>query len=138
MIILIIVIVVIIFVALVFVKINKKTPIKKGDIRFNYRHKHLAHVKKVEGKPPNQKATSVFLSSNDKDEGRDNIPMDKPLKVGENKPDTAYFIKRVRKYPVDTYSKEKLNQKLSTKDKITSNKIYKRHLNNQRLMKKRK
>lgn len=132
MIILIIVIAFIIFVTLIFVKINKKTPIKKGDIRFNYRHNHLGHIKKVDGKPPNQKATSVFLSTKNTDEGRDNIPMNKPIKLKSKRTEASYFIKRVRTYPVETYSKEKLNQKLSLKDKKTSNEIYKKHLANKK------
>ena len=45
----------------------KKRKIEKNDIRFNFKHKHLAHVKKVEGIVPNQKVTSVFITSKEYD-----------------------------------------------------------------------
>ena len=44
--------------------------------------------------------------------------------------EAGYFIKRVRTYPIETYSKEKLKQKLSRKDRKTSNEIYKKYLEN--------
>lgn len=108
----------------------KKRKIEKNDIRFNFKHKHLAHVKKVEGIVPNQKVTSVFITSKEYDGNIKNIKMTKPIKIG--KKETGYFIKRVRTYPSETYSVKVYNKKLCKKDRRTSKNIYKRFLKNKK------
>ena len=107
-----------------------KRKIERNDVRYNFKHGHLGHVKKVIGQYPNQEVTSVFMSSKDTDENIKNIKMDKPIKVG--KKEHSYFIKRVRTYPANTYSNKTYKKRLSKKDRKTSNHIYKRYLRNKK------
>ena len=108
----------------------KKNKIKRGEIRFNYRHGHLGHIKKVYKEQGIRKASSVFISSKEFDDGKPNIPMKKNIKY--NNVDKSYFIKRIRTYPLKTYSKEKIKDKLSLFDKRISNQIYKQYLKNKK------
>lgn len=61
---------------------RRKNKIKRNDIRFNFKHHHLAHVKSVKGNRVDPLVTSVFMSSKEFDEGKENIKMKKPLKIG--------------------------------------------------------
>lgn len=99
--------------------------IRKNDIRYNYRGRHIAHIKKVDRKA--QKATSVLLSSKESNENRKNIPMYRTLPIGDTP--YGYFMTRVRTYPISTYSTKKYKGvRMSLKDKRTSNKIYRDYL----------
>ena len=110
--------------------LRKKKKVETNDIRFNYLHGHLAHVKKVSGEYPNQKVTSVFITSKEFDGNVKNIKMIKPIKIGNK--EHGYFIKRVRSYPINSYSLKIYNKKLSKKDRRTSKNLYKRYLKNKK------
>ena len=116
-----------ILIIFILIKIFSKDKIRKGDIRFNYKHKHLAHVKEVKGKPPNQSVVGVFLSSQTHDGKRENIKMTRPVKIKSKKNKKVkhgYFFKRVREYPYDTFSRKIPFARLTYKDKKKSDEIY--------------
>lgn len=113
---------------------KKRDKIRPGDLRFNYSHGHLAHVKDVYKEDGVIKAKSVFISSKRFDGSVENIMMNKPINIctkNKKKVKYGYFIKRVRTYPKSSYSR-KINKRLSRKDKFLSNDIYRMHLKNKR------
>ena len=56
--------------------------------------------------------------------------MNKPIKIGNK--EHGYFIKRVRSYPVSSYSLKVYNKKLSKRDRRTAKSLYRRYLNNKK------
>ncbi len=105
---------------------------KRNEIRYNRKARHYGVVKKRQRK----KTTSVFMSTEEYDSKKKNIPMYK--NINKNSNDPAYFIKRVRTYENGSYSGKIKEYKLSKQDKKLSDSIYKEHLKNKRLAKKRK
>lgn len=101
-------------------KVKYGRKFKKGQIRFNFKHGHYAHIKKIE----ENMVTSVFLSTKPFDKKKENIPLTKSIFDNDTK---TYFLTRIRTYYKNTYSTDYLKH-LSYKDKKVSNKIYKEAL----------
>ena len=105
--------------------------IRKNDIRYNRKSNHYGVVKKKSKKG----VTSVFISTKEYDSGKKNVPMYRNIDKNSNEP--SYFIKRVRTYEKGSYSGKIKNFSLSKDDRKLSDDIYKVHLKNKKIMKKR-
>ena len=104
----------------------------RNEIRYNRKSHHFGVLK---NKSKNG-ITSVFMTTKEFSSGKPNIPMYKNADKNNNEP--SYFIKRVRTYEKGSYSGKEKNYKLSKEDIKLSDKIYKEHIKNRKMMKNRK
>ena len=104
----------------------------KNEIRYNRKSQHYGVLKNKSRRG----ITSVFMTTKKFSSGKLNIPMNKNAEINNNEP--SYFIKRVRTYEKGSYGGKEKNYKLSKEDIKLSDKIYKEHLKNRKMMKKRK
>lgn len=97
----------------------------KSDIRYNFKSRHFGVVKKHDKKK--KIIVVVEMSSKPFSRGQENIPMKKNTKKGSKS--KTYFIKKVRSRKESTFGKRLSNRRLTFRDIIVSDKIYKKHLN---------
>ena len=103
---------------------------KKDDIRFNYKSNHLGVIKRKRGK----RKTAVFMSTQEFNNGKQNIPMERNADPEDSSP--SYFMKRVRTY-TEAYGPRQKQMSLTDNDRKIADSIYRNYLKNVAEQKKR-